>query len=530
MPLTAARNLLVTVVSPTSVTVTWDAPVDVGAGVIRYRLYLNEVLIKETPPSIRTVTTTVTGIVEPFDVTVETVDADGTTTLAVNQSPQYFVKWMGSSSPDTIGGGTIDADGNIYIYGTTATPINFGNNTGSMSGGFFAKFNRQGLCLMAKPLGVAAASSITIDASNNIYISANFTGADNSSYTFGGDHFPTIGRGQMAIVKYDVYGNHLWSRVFHADGYYNPNFTQDPRTCHAAKVVIGQDGNPVLVGHFNLQITFDEGETYWGDFTFGMQEGYITKFNAATGATMWTKAYNAVSTVFSDAVVDHDGSIVLKGWTRGSGAWTDGPTLDPPHPTPTHALILKVDGDGVFLWGKIWGYDFASCFGTAVTVDGDNNVYSGGFFFFAITIEGQFLQADGFQNAYWVKLDPDGELVWVRRSTGTNHVINSMAIDSDGNLVFGGTHNRFSSFGGSQLVGNTSGDGMVVKYSPSGTHLYSVSYGGSPGPDSVQSVLIDGIDWVVLGMFSGECTIDGVPMYSWGPRDMFMSRRSGITS
>jgi hypothetical protein len=99
--------------------------------------------------------------------------------------------------------------------------------------------------------------------------------------------------------------------------------------------------------------------------------------------------------------------------------------------------------------------------------------------------------------------------------------------DASGNIFVTGYFSGSVNFGGGALSSAGGQDIFVVKYSPSGTHLWSKRFGGS-GDDSAEAVAVDlNGDVVVSGYFSGAAVIGANTFTSNSGKDIFLLKLSG---
>jgi len=135
----------------------------------------------------------------------------------------------------------------------------------------------------------------------------------------------------------------------------------------------------------------------------------------------------------------------------------------------------------------------------------------------------------GKDNAYLVKLDPDGNHLW-SQSFGdiTWQFGYSVAADPDGNVVMVGAFTNTVDFGGGPLVSTgPNGDDMfdcfVVRFDGEGNHLWSFSFGGN-GDDSATTVTIgsDG-NIAVSGNYMQSVDLFGNLLPDFGYSDFFIA-------
>ena len=130
------------------------------------------------------------------DAFIAKYDANGT---------QTWIKQFGSSAGELVAGIITDSSGNVYVSGTTEGSLYNNSNLG-ITDGFLAKYNASGTQLWVKQFGsssIDGVSGISLDSSNNIYITGLTTGSLTGN-TNSGDF-------DSFIVGFDANGNLLKS-------------------------------------------------------------------------------------------------------------------------------------------------------------------------------------------------------------------------------------------------------------------------------------------------------------------------------
>ncbi len=126
---------------------------------------------------------------------------------------------------------------------------------------------------------------------------------------------------------------------------------------------------------------------------------------------------------------------------------------------------------------------------------------------------------------------PAGSGIWSKKLGETNarDEAKSSAFDSTGNAFVAGVYHGSFDFGGGPLLGNGNGDVFLVKYSPTGTHLWSRRFGSS-SPDSGDGVAISPNGDVFLGARqSALSSLGGAPFTCTTPYSAF-ARFDGTTA
>ena len=144
------------------------------------------------------------------------------------------------------------------------------------------------------------------------------------------------------------------------------------------------------------------------------------------------------------------------------------------------AFIVKYDNNGKVLWARQYGGPFLD-FLTEVVVVNDEVYTTGNFSGSDYNIGGTAFTNSGGNEVVIIKLDVNGDVVWVRQANGSGEDIpTSIAADPSGNIYIGGH------FSGSFLSFTTSGtlvnagaiDGFIAKFNPAGTFQWVKNIGG----------------------------------------------------
>jgi len=105
----------------------------------------------------------------------------------------------------------------------------------------------------------------------------------------------------------------------------------------------------------------------------------------------------------------------------------------------------------------------------------------------------------------------------------------SVATDASGNIYVVGPFAGTVNFGGGNLVSAGAADIFVAKYSPSGTGLWAMRFGGL-GDDQARAVAVDkNGDVLVTGYFSMTCTFGSSTYTALGTADAFVLKLSGAS-
>jgi uncharacterized delta-60 repeat protein len=276
----------------------------------------------------------------------------------------------------------VDAQGNVLVAGTT-------RNTGMGADFTVAKLSPDGLPLWQKSIngtanGSDGASAVAVDSQGNV-AAAGFTTNEGTGFDF-------------TVARYSPGGDLLWQKSI--------NGTANSADI-AVSVAVDGPGNVIAAG-----TTRNAGTG--GDFT-------VMKFNP-DGVSLWQQALNGTSSgddFAASVAVDGQGNAVAAGSTANAGADHD-------------MTVAKFGPDGLPLWvrsfhGSANGFNEAD----SVAVDAQGNIAAAG-----------RTQNDGANLDFTAaKLDPEGDLLWVRTLDGNpsrNDNAAAVAVDAQGNVVAAG--------------------------------------------------------------------------------------------
>ena len=217
-----------------------------------------------------------------------------------------------------------------------------------------------------------------------------------------------------------------------------------------------------------------------------------------------------------DIEVDANGNFYTTGYVSGESVFgTDVTLISNGY---SDAYITKTNSNGIVQWGKTFGGVFADR-GLDLAVDPYNNIYVCGFFngeadFGGITLN----STDGSQDAFLMKLDPSGNVIWAKSIGGSEgDTAYGVEVDSQGNVIVTGQFKSLVNFDGIVLLseqdpstGDYSFDIFVVKYDANGNFQW-VRQGKAPQDDRGLALSIDPDDNILMtGQFSDTLEIAGV--------------------
>lgn len=168
-----------------------------------------------------------------------------------------------------------------------------------------------------------------------------------------------------------------------------------------------------------------------------------------------------------------------------------------------------------------YAYDLASDF--------DGNIYISGVFGYTDGGDATFgdttLSSHGDGDAFVCKLDPNGNVIWVRSMGGTEQDrCWGVAVDGFGNVNITGRFFNTALVGDTSISSVGSEDIFIIQYDSSGNLNWLKSMGGV-WRDEGQSIAVDSLGNVfVKGAFHGTIIFDSETLYTNGDGDVFFAK------
>ena len=243
---------------------------------------------------------------------------------------------------------------------------------------------------------------------------------------------------------------------------------------------------------------------------------------AYTSAHLWSKNFGGVNSTDEvyGVAVDNNRNVIIVGFFDGTmnlgGSDLVGNAGD--------IFIAKFSPTGQHMWSKRIGGpnpDYAYC----VATDSQNRIWVGGSFSgtvdFGVILTSNAGSSDGFLALY----SADGAYQAVKQFAGPQtDEVHGVAVDPSGSAVVTGNFTGAISFGVANLTSAGSWDVFVAKYTFTGAmvNAWANRY-GSTGDDIGWSVAVDSFGQIIVGgSYSGTVSFGGPNFVSAGSSDIFM--------
>jgi len=233
----------------------------------------------------------------------------------------------------------------------------------------------------------------------------------------------------------------------------------------------------------------------------------------------WVSAYQGANDVFGqDVAVNAAGEVVSVGYFIGTADFDPGPgNFDLTSPGQQDIYVTKLDPLGNLIWAHRFG-NASRNRANNVYVDDAGDIYVTGYFEGTVdfnpgpataNLTSQFVVT-----AFVLKLDTNGDFLWVRQFGGSNGVSEGLevTVDSNNDVIIGGYFTNdcnFNPSGGGLVYTSTTGrDGYIVKLSSAGSFIWARHIIGD-NDNRINTVAVDNNDNIFIGgFFSGALDFD----------------------
>lgn len=378
-------------------------------------------------------------------------------------------------------------------------------------------------------------SDLTIDNNDNVYSTGRFFGTVDfdpgpTSVTFSSGPYV-----DMFAQKIDEFGNFVWAKHFDSYG-----------STVGEGVATDNNGNVYFTGHFSDTTDFDPGPGVYNLISNGsFESAFVLKLDSL-GNFVWAKAIQSDSGNYSIGYsidVDNNENVYVIGKFRGVCDFDPGPGtyLDSTSISTGNGFTLKLSSNGDFAWVFPFGGSI-ECSVEALDVDvNDDVIITGSFETFGMdSID--FDPGSGINNfrglhgaMYFLKLSPNGDLIWVNTISSTNNTWAepiTLTTDLQSNILIGGGFSGTLDFdpGVDSTLLTGSNDTYIIKLNQSGDFVWARGFYGL-GVDYVHVIKTDIVgNSYVTGRFRFDIDFDldqggaGYQLYMNGNEDIFLCK------
>ncbi len=408
--------------------------------------------------------------------------------------------YLGGTLADTGYGIAVDASGEAYATGITASPswVSGGGQT-TLSGtedAYVVKLNAAGAHLWSTFLGGTDddyGRGIAVDGSGNAYVTG---GTFSPGWVGGGWNASFGGFDDAYVVKLNGGGVHQWSTYLGGAG-----------DDYGAGIAVDGTGKIYVTGTTTSAGWVSGG---WNTSRGGGTDAFAVKIADAGQTGNLQVTITPPEAVTAGAQWRRKGTLVWQasGATEtgiGAGYWqVEFNHLPGWAPLESHSVAVPPNGtaqDTVVYsrvaadlnWSTYVGGSGDDS-GQGIAVDGSGNVYATGYTASSGWVSGAWQSVEGGGNdAYVVKLSPAGAHLWSTYLGGAGDDYGyGIAADTTGNVyVTGSTASSGWTSGGWDTSFGGTVDGFVVKLSAAGAHVWSTYVGGGNSEEG-HGIAVDG--------------------------------------
>jgi gliding motility-associated-like protein len=244
----------------------------------------------------------------------------------------------------------------------------------------------------------------------------------------------------------------------------------------------------------------------------GLTDIFVSKVNPS-GFTEWSVSFGGNQSDRGLGIsVDKTGKILVCGFYTGTIDFGNGTSIT--SNGGQDAFVLKLDEDGQVLWAKGGGSSGNSDRANAVAADSLGNVLITGQFSGDANFDSFNLNAsDGTIDAFILKYDADGNELWAKQGTGESLERGmGIATDSEGGIYTTGQFSGDISFDNA-YDNNVLNAVFLIKYSPEGNEQWFRTAGGTE-ESIAYGITSDGVNVFLTGDYGESISIlgDGLPI------------------
>lgn len=351
--------------------------------------------------------------------------------------------------------------------------------------------------------GIFSDHQTTTDANGNVYISGVMNAVLDADPGPGVFNLTPVNSNydDVYIIKLNASGVFQWAHS------YNRLAAQNG----AGDIVVDAAGNVFFASYYQL--------------AFATNDTRITKYDA-NGNELWLKIVATKGWGGREITLDQSGNLLMAGGFTGTvdfdpNAGVQNKTASTSG-TNSDMFLLKLSNDGDFMWVKTAG-GTGNKTPTSITRDASQNILITGnygsavcdFDFGAGTAN---LTAVGGSDVFVLKLEEDGDFIWVRSLGGTDtDIAHAIATSPSENIYVAGSFRGTGDFdptaGTTTLSTTTDYDMFLVRLNPDGSFGWASQF-GTPGnfPDEGKGLAIDAAgNILVTGQFMGTVDFDPGP-------------------
>lgn len=286
--------------------------------------------------------------------------------------------------------------------------------------------------------------------------------------------------------------------------------------------VAANDNFVVAVGSVSASVKFGTGDGIIPSGVGG-EDAFVAKYNT-DGTLLWVRRIGSTLNDRAFSVkIDSENNTILAGQFCGTMV-VDGVTLISNGAVNgstciSNFFILKLDENGIAIWGKSGGTtdEFSRAF--AITVDAQDDIYVTGELGGSILFVGDAIGEAGKRIGFLAKYGKWGNEIWANDFPDDSNSLGlGVAVASDGTVAVTGGFKRNLVLGDSIFVGNspTWADYFVASFNPVGEFLWASTGSGAYRDQGNGLVFDEANNLYVTGSFANDFVLSDRTLNSLG--------------
>lgn len=346
---------------------------------------------------------------------------------------------------------------------------------------YLIKLDEEGNYVWSKRWGGGGyddAWAMKTDASGQIFLTGDFGGMVDFNPGGGVANLTSEGGTDVYLLKLNADGEYVWAKHFGGP------FSDGPTS-----LALDAGGQIYLTGYFSNTADFDPGPGQFPLTSFSGSDVFLLKLSAA-GNPVWVKQLGGSGNDFSYSVLpDPAGNVYTLGVFQGEADFDPGSTTQMRTSLGGNDIFIsKLNATGNYGWIRQIGGE-GDDYPQDMQMDQDGNLVITGFFDTELDVDpaaGELLfTPTGTENAFVVKMNAQGQLMWARQIAGESQVISERcAILPDQGIVVTGRFTGTLQLADADtmtfppLPSAGSQDIFWVRYDADGMPLWVASIGG----------------------------------------------------
>ncbi|MFI5172055.1 MAG: T9SS type A sorting domain-containing protein [Chitinophagales bacterium] len=383
-----------------------------------------------------------------WDMFITKLDNSGNLIWAISFGSEFLDDWISI---------TIDDENNLIMTGTFTGTVDFdpGPDVFNLIAApapdiFVLKLDAESNFINAVRIGgitplTDIGVSISHDTSENIYVTGWFELIADFDPGPGIYTLTSNGERDIYILKLDKDLNFIWAKNFGSDEFGDSGYS----------IFIDDSQNILVTGYYTDTVDFDPGPDVYLLTPFGSDyehNTFILKLdkdgNFILAKAMGGRLYDCGYSI----IADHAENIYTCGYFNDTADFDPGPDIYNlvSFNEDQDIFVCKLSSGGDFIWAKRFGGEFIE-YAFAIVADDTGNIYITGEYWETVDFDpgpGVYeLTDENGSNAFIVKLNSDGEFLWVKEiENGKYDDGRDLCLDNTGAIYWTGSFGQTADF------------------------------------------------------------------------------------